>query len=38
MLSELIMPINDNLKKCNKLNKVDKISPLATYNKVKIQV
>ncbi len=34
-LSELIKPINDILKKCNKLNKVDKISPLAINNKGK---
>ncbi len=32
-LSEVIKPINDILKKCNKINKSDKISPLATYNK-----
>ncbi len=31
-LSELIKPINDILKKCNK---VDKISPLVNYNKGK---
>ncbi len=34
-LSELIKPINDILKKCNKINTADKISPLATYNKGK---
>ncbi len=34
-LSELIKPINVILKKCNKINKVDKINPLATYNKGK---
>ncbi len=34
-LSVLIKPVNDILKKCNKLNKVVKISHLATYNKGK---
>ncbi len=34
-LSELIKPINDILKKCNKVNKADKICPLANYNKGK---
>ncbi len=34
-LSELIKPINEILKKCNKVNKADKICPLANYNKGK---
>ncbi len=34
-LSGLIKPINDILQKCNKINKADKISPLATYSKDK---
>ncbi len=34
-LSELIKPINDIIKKCNKLSKESKIQPLATYNKGK---
>ncbi len=32
-LSELIKPINDMLKKSNKVSKESKIQPLATYNK-----
>ncbi len=35
-LSELIKPINDILRKCNKVNKEDKISPLLTYAKGKV--
>ncbi len=34
-ISKLIIPINDILKKCNKVNKADKISPLTTYAKWK---
>ncbi len=34
-LSELIKPINDIPKKCNKVNNSDKISPLPTYAKGK---
>ncbi len=34
-LSELIKPINDTLKKCNKLYKESKIKPLDNYNKGK---
>ncbi len=34
-LSELIKPINDILKKCNKVAPADKISPLPTYAKGK---
>ncbi len=34
-LSDLIKPINDILKKCNKIDKADKISSLATYTKGK---
>ncbi len=34
-LSELIKHINDILKKCNKVNKVDQICPLSTYAKAK---
>ncbi len=30
--SDLIKPINNILKKYNKINKADKISPLVTYN------
>ncbi len=34
-LSELVKPINNILKKYNNINKADKISPYATYNKGK---
>ncbi len=34
-LSELIKPINDNLKNCNKVDPADKIQPLPIYAKVK---
>ncbi len=34
-LSELIKPINDILKKSNKLHKLDKINPLTPYSKGK---
>ncbi len=34
-LSELIKPINDILKKCNKVNPADKISPVLLYAKGK---
>ncbi len=32
-LSEVIKPINNLLKKCNKVNKESKVQPLVTYNK-----
>ncbi len=34
-LSELIKPINDILKKSNKLHKLNKINPLTAYSKGK---